>query len=96
MSSAVIIEIPGEDARLRRKIRSHFKLLGFTKGPDGALVPPGLDKQSYRDMHAHQRDARLAANKEWIDRHASKLIMHFASGAELDVEKIFQSQTYKF
>ena len=88
MSSAAIIEIPGEEARLRKKIRSHFKLLGFTKGPDGVLVPPGLDKQSYRDMHTHQRDARLDTNKDWIDRHASKLIQHFASGAELDVGKI--------
>lgn len=88
MKSAAIIQIPSEDARLRRKIRSHFKLLGFTKGPDGELVLPGLDKQSYRDMHAHQRDTGLAANKEWIDRHASKLIQHFASGADLDVEKI--------
>lgn len=88
MNSAAIIEMPGDDARLRQKIRSHFKLLGFTKGPDGALVPPGLDKQSYRDMHAYQRDARLATNKEWIDRHASKLILHFASGIELDVAKI--------
>jgi hypothetical protein len=88
MKSAAIVTIPGDEARLRRKIRSHFKLLGFTKGPDGALVPPGLDKQTYRDMHAHQREAKLATNKEWIDRHAGKLIQHFASGAELNVEKI--------
>lgn len=88
MNSAPLIATPGEDARLRRKIRSHFKLLGFTKRSNGNLVPPGLDKQSYRDMHAHQRDAKLATNKEWIDRHASKLILHFASGVELDVEKI--------
>ncbi len=88
MKSAAIITVPGEDARLRRKIRRHFKQLGFTKDPDGALVPPGLDKQAYRDMHAHQRESKLDANEKWIGRHADKLIQYFASGAELNVEKI--------
>lgn len=88
MKGAAIIAIPGEEARLRRKIRNHFKQLGFTKGPGGALVPPGLDKQTYRDMHAHQRESKLVANKEWIDHHANKLIQYFASGSDLNVEKI--------
>lgn len=88
MKSAAVITIPGEEARLRRKIRSHFKQLGFTKSPDGALVPPGLDKQTYRNMHAHQRESKLVANKRWIDQHANKLIQHFAAGSYLNVEKI--------
>lgn len=88
MKTAAIIAIPSEEARLRRKIRAHLKRLGFSKGPDGELVPPGLDKQSYRAMHADQRNSRIISNQEWIESHAGSLIQHFASGAELNVEKI--------
>lgn len=73
---------------MRRKVRLHLKRLGFSKGPDGELVPPGLDKQSYRDMHAEQRGSRIISNQGWIDVNAGGLIQHFASGAELNVAKI--------
>lgn len=88
MKTAAIITILGEEAQLRRKIHAHLKLLGFSKGPDGKLVPSGLDKQSYRDMHADQRNSKIILNQDWIESHASYLIQHFASGAELIVEKI--------
>lgn len=88
MKTAAIITIPGEEARLRRRIRAHLKQLGFSKGPAGELVPPGLDKQSYRDMHADQRNSRIISNQEWIESHACNLIQHFASGAEINVGKI--------
>lgn len=88
MSSGLVIALPGDEARLKRKVRAHFKRLGFLKAPDGTLLPPNLDKQSYRDMHAHQRDSRLDANRAWIDDRAGPLIKHFASGADLDVARI--------
>ena len=88
MSTGLVIALPGDEARLKRKVRAHFKRLGFLKAPDGTLLPPNLDKQSYRDMHAHQRDARLDANRAWIADRAGQLIQHFASGADLDVARI--------
>lgn len=88
MKARTVISIPDEEARLRRRIRRHLKQLGFTKAADGALEPPGLDKQSYRNMHAHQRNTKLVDNKEWIDRKAAELVCHFASGADINVEKI--------
>ncbi len=88
MSSGLVIALPGDEARLKRKVRAHFKRLGFLKAPDGTLLPPNLDKQSYRDMHAHQRDSRLDANRAWIADRAGQLIQHFASGADLDVARI--------
>ena len=91
MSSGLVIALPGDEARLKRKVRAHFKRLGFLKAPDGTLLPPNLDKQSYRDMHAHQRDSRLDANRAWIDDRAGQLIEHFASGADLDVARITPS-----
>ena len=39
-------------------------------------------------MHAHQRDSRLGDNRAWIVEQSTRLIQHFASGAELDVERI--------
>lgn len=83
-----VVAIPGEAARLKRKIRSHLASLGFTKDQDGRLCLPGFDKQHYRDMHAHQRRSRIAADQAWIDAHAPALISNFASGAELDVKRI--------
>jgi Domain of unknown function (DUF4338) len=83
-----VIALPDDEARLKRKVRAHFKRLGFLKAADGTLLPPNLDKQSYRDMHAHQRDSRLEANRAWIGDRAGELIQHFASGADLDVARI--------
>ena len=88
MSGSKIVKIPGVEARLRRKIRQHFKNLKFTKGADGELVPPGFDKQSYRDMHSHQREAKLLDNSYWINGHKDKLINYFASGADIQVKDI--------
>ena len=88
MTKGLVIALPGDVARLKRKVRAHFKRLGFLKAADGTLLPPNLDKQSYRDMHAHQRDSRLEANRAWIADRAGKLIQHFASGADLDVARI--------
>lgn len=88
MKTGLVIALPNEEARLKRKVRAHFKRLGFLKAPDGTLIPPNLDKQSYRDMHAHQRDSRLAENRAWIVERSTRLIQHFASGAELDVKRI--------
>lgn len=88
MTKGQVIALPGDEARLKRKVRAHFKRLGFLKAADGTLLPPNLDKQSYRDMHAHQRDSRLEANRAWIGARAGELIQHFASGADLDVARI--------
>lgn len=88
MTKGQVIPLPGDEARLKRKVRAHFKRLGFLKAADGTLLPPNLDKQSYRDMHAHQRDSRLEANRAWIGDRAGELIQYFASGADLDVARI--------
>ena len=88
MKKGQVIALPDDEARLKRKVRAHFKRLGFLKAADGTLLPPNLDKQSYRDMHAHQRDSRLEANRAWIGDRAGELIQHFASGADLDVARI--------
>jgi hypothetical protein len=88
MSKGIVVPLLKEEARLKRKVRAHFKQLGFLKADDGTLVPPNLEKQGYRDMHLHQRQAHLSKHRDWIDDKAGELVQHFASGEELDVEKI--------
>lgn len=88
MTRGLVIALPGDEARLKRKVRAHFKRLGFLKAADGTLLPPNLGKQSYRDMHAHQRESRLEANRGWIANRSGQLIQHFASGTDLDVARI--------
>jgi len=86
--TADVIPLPKEDARLKKKIRAHFRNLGFLRSGDGTLVPPGLDKQSYRDLHAHQRQAHLAKHQAWIDNNTDALLGHFASGKDLEPARI--------
>lgn len=88
MTKGAVIQLPGDEALLKKKVRRHFQSLGFLRALDGTLLPPCLDKQGYRNMHSHQRAARLDENRKWIDAKATRLIHHFASGAEIDVQKI--------
>lgn len=88
MSKGVIIPLPSPEARLKRRVRAHFKRLGFLRAPDGTLLPPSFDKQSYRDMHAHQRKSRFDEQRVWTMGKASQLLQHFASGSEIDVTRI--------
>jgi hypothetical protein len=76
------------EARLRRAIRAHFKVLGFLKGTDGSLVPPSLDKIGYRELHAIQRSDNLDAEERFLEEKATPLVQHFAQGSEVDVDKI--------
>jgi len=65
-----------------------LKEIGFHKAPDGTLLPPNLDKETYRSIHAHQRGAKLSQHKNWIAAKTAKLIGYFASGTDIDVERI--------
>ena len=85
---AAVVPLPGDKERLKKKIRAHFRQLGFSRTENGALIPPSLDKQSYRNMHSHQREAALAGNCKWIAAKADRLLPHFACGSEIDVARI--------
>jgi hypothetical protein len=88
VTKPVVVPLPGNKERLKKKVREHFRKLGFLRTKDGLLAPPSLDKQSYRDRHSHQRDAWLKQNCDWIAEKAVQLLPFFASGAELDVAQI--------
>lgn len=88
MSTKTVVVLRAREAKIKRKIRKHLKDIGFQKAPDGALLPPNLDKEAYRRIHAHQRAAKLADHKNWISEKSAKLIQYFASGTDIDVQRI--------
>jgi hypothetical protein len=82
-----VVRIAAREARLRRKVRDHLKHLGYTKGPGGVLVPPSLDKASYRSLHLSQREERLDKEEDFLAENQAKLIKYFANGTEIDLKR---------
>lgn len=78
-----LITIDAREANLKRKIRRHLKNLGFTRDQKGGLVPPELNKDTYRKLHEYQRAEKLAKNMVFLKKKQVKLIKYFASGYEV-------------
>lgn len=88
MSKKTVVTLRAREANLKRKIRKHLQEIGFQRAPDGTLLPPNLDKETYRSIHAHQRAVKLADNKDWIAAKSVKLMQYFASGSDIDAQRI--------
>lgn len=86
--NASIISIASREANIKRKLRRHLHALGFEKTDEGALRIQGSGKDIVRALHSAQREERLLASQEFITAKAEKLLGHFASGKEIDPEKI--------
>ena len=85
---ASIIPAFSESSRLKRRIRSHLRGLGFKRDKDGNLIPPVSTKDSIRDIHALHRTNVLERNTEFVDQQLPKLKRYFASGHEIDPIKV--------
>lgn len=85
---AIIIGVNPREANLKRKVREHLHQLGFTRTQEGALCPPGNDKEAIRALHVAQREERLSASERFIARSSAKLTPYFAKGCEVVPEKI--------
>jgi hypothetical protein len=75
-------------AALKRKVRRHLSKLGYERGPVGELVPPALDKATYRIAHRTQRDDRRRKHAALIERGGDQLLSYFASGSDIRVPHI--------
>jgi hypothetical protein len=75
-------------ATLKRKIRRHLSQLGYERSAAGDLVPPALDKATYREAHRTQRDDRRRKHAALIERGGEQLLSHFASGSDISVPRI--------
>lgn len=85
---AIIIGVNPREANLKRKLREHLHSLGFTKTDEGALRAPGNTKDAIRTLHSAQREERLLASEKFVLRAGGKLMQFFASGKDVNPEKI--------
>jgi len=76
------------ESQIKRRLRSHLRQLGFVKGPDGLLKPPGDDKEVVRQLHRGQRVERLNAESVFIKNNLAKLLCYFASGTDVVPEAV--------
>lgn len=86
--NAIVIGVNLREANLKRKLREHLHLLGFTRTAEGALLAPGSSKDAIRTLHSAQREERLFASEKFIARAGGKLLQYFASGIDVDPERI--------
>jgi hypothetical protein len=70
--------------RLKKKIRAHFKRLGFERTPDGSLSLDDTSKDAYRAFHEPQRLMKLKKNSAFIRANANKLINFYANGDDVE------------
>jgi hypothetical protein len=83
-----IIKINPREIRLKKSIRAHLQAIGFSRANDGTLIPPSLDKESYRKIHSCQRMEKINEHRTWIADHWPKLSQYFASGGDIEVKSI--------
>jgi hypothetical protein len=76
------------EARFKRRLREHFRAMGYRRDESGYLVPPGVDKDSLRALHAIRRRDTLKAEDAFIRRALPTLRKHFASGSDVDPTRI--------
>lgn len=86
--NAIIVGVNPREANLKRKLREHLHSLGFTKTAEGALRAPGNSKEAIRTLHSAQREERLIASEKFVTRCGGKLLQYFASGTDVQPEKI--------
>ncbi len=85
---ASVIPLLTVEARLKRALRSHLRLLGFKRLEEGGLAPADFSKDSFRRLHGAQRRERLQAEREFIVEHWPLLRGYFANGSEVDPSRV--------
>ena len=85
---SAVIRVNSREALLKRNLRRHLKQLGFSRASNGDLLAPGSTKSVIRDLHQPQRLEILNAQTRFVERAFPKLQKYFASGVDVDVEKI--------
>lgn len=85
---STVIPIATYEATLKRKVRRHFKALGFTRDPTGILLPGGTNKDAYRAVHSHQRQERLEKVASLVNETLPEFLRQIADGREINPEII--------
>jgi len=72
------------ESRIKRRLRTHLRQIGFTKAADGSLVPPGDSKPEIRALHWAQRKERLEKSRDFVKKNWANFSMYFADGADVN------------
>ncbi|MFM0741699.1 DUF4338 domain-containing protein [Paraburkholderia xenovorans] len=83
-----IIQINTREALLKRRLRRHLASLGYSRTENGELKAPGTTKEVIRQLHGPQRREIIRTQADFIEKHLPHAQHYFASGAEVNVEKI--------
>ena len=83
-----IVSVSSREANLKRKLRRHLHSIGFTKSESGELTIEGEGKDIVRALHRVQREDRLKENSKFIATKAEGLLPYFASGQDVDPDRI--------
>jgi hypothetical protein len=70
--------------QLTRKIKHSLRGQGFRVTKSGVTPPENLDKDTIRKLHSTAVEHRVAESARALRRHEESLIIHFASGFEVD------------
>ena len=62
--------------------------VGFVISEDGALYPPGVDKEGLRQIHRPASQLEIIARQDWLRRNLSQYLPFFANGNEVTPERI--------
>src|SRR4051812_36425717 len=76
------------ESRIKRRLRTHLRGIGFTRDADGLLRPPGDSKNAVRAMHSAQRKDRLIRDKAFVSATWPRVSQYFADGVEVVPEAI--------
>jgi hypothetical protein len=76
------------EATLKRALRAHLRMLGFTKDAEGDLILPAGGKEVVRNLHRSQRRQKLAAAQPFLVRALPRALPHFADGDEINPTKV--------
>lgn len=76
------------ESKLKRKIRSHLRKLGYRKNSKGELTATDLSKNGIRLLHSHQRHQKLIDSKLFIEKNLNRLSKYFATGTDVNPTKI--------
>lgn len=82
------MELASREANLKRRLRRHLRRVGFKKSESGELAIEGEGKEIVRALHRVQREDRLSANSDFIENKAEGLLQYFASGRDVDPDRI--------
>ncbi len=78
-----VIKIQALEARIKRKLRTHLKELGFVKTKNGLILPNGETKDHFRRLHRIQRKEKLEKDMKFIEKNWPLLSKYFADGRKI-------------